>query len=66
MNRKTRRKYKVNNGPEPQVLRMFQKINRNDMCPCGSGLKFKNCECYSRDKSYYDLKGLEQLESKKK
>ena len=19
------------------------KINRNDKCPCGSGLKFKNC-----------------------
>ena len=55
MNRKQRRQVKMNTGPEPQVRRMFQKINRNDLCPCGSGLKFKNCECYSHDKSYYDL-----------
>ena len=67
MDRRTRRKYKIDDKSrsEPQVRRMFQKINRNDLCPCGSDLKFKHCECYSHDKSYYDLKGLEQLESKK-
>ena len=28
--------------PAPQV-RAFDKIGRNDPCPCGSGLKFKHC-----------------------
>lgn len=26
-----------------QKVRKFDKINRNDTCPCGSGKKFKNC-----------------------
>jgi len=57
MDRKTRRRLKLDakSLAEPQVRRMFQKVNRNDLCPCGSGFKFKNCECYSRDKSYYDF-----------
>lgn len=31
-----------------------KKIGRNDPCPCGSGLKVKNC-C-GKTKSYYYLK----------
>ncbi len=30
--------------PRPQqVIRQEQKVGRNDVCPCGSGKKFKNC-----------------------
>jgi preprotein translocase subunit SecA len=31
------------NRPKPQPVRAEQKIGRNDMCPCGSGKKYKNC-----------------------
>lgn len=27
-------------------IRRFKKIGRNELCPCGSGKKHKNCECY--------------------
>jgi uncharacterized protein YecA (UPF0149 family) len=26
-----------------QKIRKFDKVGRNDSCPCGSGKKFKNC-----------------------
>ena len=26
-----------------QVIREYEKIGRNDPCPCGSGKKYKNC-----------------------
>ena len=26
-----------------QMVRKHAKVGRNDMCPCGSGKKFKNC-----------------------
>ena len=26
-----------------QKVRKFDKIGRNDLCPCGSGKKYKNC-----------------------
>lgn len=26
-----------------QKVREHKKIGRNDLCPCGSGLKYKNC-----------------------
>lgn len=29
--------------PKPQPVRAEQKIGRNDLCPCGSGKKYKNC-----------------------
>jgi preprotein translocase subunit SecA len=29
--------------PKPQPVRVEQKVGRNDLCPCGSGKKFKNC-----------------------
>ena len=28
---------------EPYYIRPFQKIGRNDPCPCGSGKKYKKC-----------------------
>ena len=31
------------NRPKPQPVRVEQKIGRNDLCPCGSGKKYKNC-----------------------
>ncbi|MBA3972330.1 MAG: SEC-C domain-containing protein [Bacteroidetes bacterium] len=39
----------ANNGAEEQpkvkaqLVRVEQKIGRNDACPCGSGKKYKNC-----------------------
>ena len=29
-------------------VRRSRKIGRNEKCPCGSGKKYKNCECYSK------------------
>jgi len=55
MNRRIRRKMGAGN-PEPQVKRVFQKVNRNDICPCGSGKKFKHCTCFNHQKSYYNFK----------
>ncbi|WP_193387292.1 SEC-C metal-binding domain-containing protein, partial [Enterococcus faecalis] len=26
-----------------QPVRVDKKVGRNDLCPCGSGKKFKNC-----------------------
>lgn len=51
--------------PEPQVRRIFQKIGRNDPCPCGSGLKFKQCSCFNHEHSYYDFKKTENNEKRK-
>lgn len=36
--------------------REFRKVSRNEICPfCGSGVKFKHCECYKTygEKSEY-------------
>lgn len=33
-------------SPEPRIMRFYRKIGRNDSCPCGSGKKFKHCECF--------------------
>ncbi len=33
------------NTVKKQPLRKEPKINRNDLCPCGSGLKWKKCTC---------------------
>jgi preprotein translocase subunit SecA len=30
-------------GPEPVQRRAGEKVGRNDLCPCGSGKKFKKC-----------------------
>jgi preprotein translocase subunit SecA len=30
-------------APKSQPVRVEQKIGRNDLCPCGSGKKYKNC-----------------------
>jgi uncharacterized protein YecA (UPF0149 family) len=31
-------------GPRVKpIKRVFKKVGRNDVCPCGSGMKFKNC-----------------------
>jgi uncharacterized protein YecA (UPF0149 family) len=29
-------------------VRRTKKVGRNELCPCGSGKKFKNCECYAK------------------
>lgn len=31
--------------------RAYPKVNRNDLCPCGSGKKYKDCQC---DKSKFE------------
>lgn len=59
MNRLQRRKHGIRTPGDPIVKRMFKKVNRNDQCPCGSGKKFKNCECFNREKSYYNFKEKE-------
>ncbi|MCK4625029.1 MAG: SEC-C domain-containing protein [Phycisphaerae bacterium] len=33
----------------PQLVRNPARVGRNEPCPCGSGLKFKNC-CYTGPK----------------
>lgn len=30
-------------GKTRTIIREYEKINRNDKCPCGSGKKYKNC-----------------------
>ena len=27
------------------LVRLYKKVSRNDLCPCGSGKKLKNCTC---------------------
>ena len=29
--------------PKPQPVRVEKKVGRNEVCPCGSGKKFKQC-----------------------
>ena len=29
-------------------VRRTKKVGRNEPCPCGSGKKFKICECYAK------------------
>jgi uncharacterized protein YecA (UPF0149 family) len=36
----------MNISPTP-VQRLENKVNRNDVCPCGSGRKFKKC-CWGK------------------
>lgn len=33
----------VSNDEKKQPIRVDEKIGRNDLCPCGSGKKYKNC-----------------------
>lgn len=30
-------------GPSAPIVRMHQKVGRNEPCPCGNGKKFKKC-----------------------
>ena len=45
--RQAMREAAANSGREPQrqvtAVRTDPKVGRNDLCPCGSGKKFKNC-----------------------
>ena len=41
-----------------QQVRKFDKVGRNDPCPCGSGKKYKNC-CLSKGE-YEGLKNVEK------
>lgn len=47
------------------VVREYQKIGRNDLCPCGSGKKYKNC-CLSSGKyeNKHELTALEMANVK--
>jgi uncharacterized protein YecA (UPF0149 family) len=37
-------------------VRRSRKIGRNELCPCGSGKKYKYCECYKKkDVNKYTL-----------
>jgi len=31
------------------LVRVYRKPGRNDLCPCGSGKKFKNCTCKDKE-----------------
>lgn len=33
----------VGGTPQPRRVKASEKVGRNDPCPCGSGLKYKNC-----------------------
>ena len=35
--------YYIESGENPEVIRAFRTAGRNDVCPCGSGKKFKAC-----------------------
>ena len=54
LSRRQRRKLKfdIENSPFtgfPRIQRMHRKVGRNDLCPCGSGKKFKHCvECFKK------------------
>jgi uncharacterized protein YecA (UPF0149 family) len=37
----------LHNGPKLDPVRTEPKTQRNELCPCGSGRKFKNC-CLSK------------------
>lgn len=37
-----------------QPLRVTKIPNRNDLCPCGSGKKFKKCCIHKTIKEYYE------------
>ena len=43
--------------------RQILKVRRNDLCPCGSGEKYKNC-CIKKGESF--LKKLARKEEKRK
>lgn len=34
---------RVNQQPKHEPVKVGPKVGRNDLCPCGSGLKYKNC-----------------------
>ena len=36
-------------APQPRRVKASDKVGRNDPCPCGSGLKYKNCCGKNRD-----------------
>lgn len=41
------------------VIRKFDhKVGRNELCPCGSGKKYKNC-CYDKYNETYELSASE-------
>lgn len=46
-------KVQVMTAPSPIHVR---KLRPNDLCPCGSGKKVKNCGCGKADPEYYYLK----------
>ena len=50
---KEKRKVTVISAPAPIHVR---KLRPNDLCPCGSGKKVKNCGCGKADPEYYYLK----------
>lgn len=52
-------------GKTKTIVREYEKIGRNDLCPCGSGKKYKNC-CLSTGKfeHHHQLTNIEAAEVK--
>jgi hypothetical protein len=67
LNRRDRRRLGVNAAPMSRIQRIYRKVGRNDPCPCGSGMKFKHCECYAKygeSKQYFTDEMLEEAAKK--
>lgn len=43
-------------------VRRSKKIGRNELCPCGSGLKYKKCKCY--EKRFENMYTLDEKHTK--
>lgn len=53
----------MNLQPKGTLKRVYKKIQRNDPCPCGSGLKFKKCACfekYGESRQYFTDEMIEE------
>ncbi|OGX23349.1 MAG: hypothetical protein A3K54_00090 [Omnitrophica WOR_2 bacterium RBG_13_44_8] len=46
------------NIEKAHLVRKYEKVQRNDPCPCGSGKKYKNC-CIRADIKYMTIKPAE-------
>lgn len=47
------------------IVREYTKVGRNDLCPCGSGKKYKHC-CLNSNKleGYHELSAMEMADVK--
>lgn len=53
-------------GKTKTIIREYEKISRNDLCPCGSGKKYKKC-CLDSGKfeQHHQLTNIEAAEVKR-